>query len=466
MRVRFKSILSRIIWLHVLALAGLFAAISFAAYFLLGATANDFEERVLHDHATAVASHLKASGGGWSLELPPDLEALYSRGYGGYALTVVDDGGRTVFSSLPNRQLLSAPGQSATALSFFQQRQGKAIFYGINFPVRDGNRSATIQVAQDLENPDVILDDVVAGFLGRIAWIVIPIFALLLAIDVLIVRRALRPITEASQLAQSIGPSKIAVRLPTQNLPAEVRPLVEAINQALDRLESGFQIQRDFTADAAHELRTPLTVLRTLLDVLPGQAAAGELRPHIDGMSRIVGQLLELAELESFTIAAEEAADLRAICSEAVSVMAPIALAHDKTIELTGPTEPIWVHGNSEMLFRAVRNLAENAIRHTAVGTSVEVEVGKTGIVRVKDRGPGIAPSEQELIFRRFWRRDRRSGENAGLGLSIVQRAIQIHGGVVAVKERAGGGAIFSIELPPRGFAPMGSTAAILERAL
>ena len=450
MRLRFKSILQRIISLHVLALAGVFGAISFAVWFVLGATANNFEERLLLDHAMTVAQHLQLEGDRWTVDLPPDLAALYGRGYGGYALAIMDENGRVVSSSLPRREALFTPDRPPLTPAFFHQRRGKAAFYGIDFPVRKGNQSATIEVAQDLENADVIVDDVVAGFVSRLAWVVLPMFALLLALDVLIVRRALKPITTASQRARKIQPGTIGLRLPENGLPDEVLPLVVAVNHALDRLESGFQMQRDFTADAAHELRTPLAVLMTMIDVLPDQKAAGELRPHIVGMSRIVGQLLELAELESSTISAEDAADLRAVCSDAVSLMAPVALAQGKTIELNAPPTAVWVQGNSEMLFRAVRNLVENAIRYTAAATAVEVDVLASGAVTVKDRGPGVPPTERELIFRRFWRRDRRGGPNAGLGLSIVQRAIRIHGGKIGVGEREGGGAVFSIALPVR----------------
>src|SRR4029077_3853416 len=167
-------------------------------------------------------------------------------------------------------------------------------------------------------------------------------------------------------------------------------PLVAAINQALDRLEQGFRLQREFTADAAHELRTPLSVLRTHVDMLDDAAVAAGLRPYIEGMSRIVGQLLELAELESCTVGSEERADLTAVCSEAVGIMAPIALAHKKTIEMTAAEESFWVQGNAELLYRAIRNLIDNAIRHTASDTAVEVELNGNGTVAVKDRGPGV----------------------------------------------------------------------------
>lgn len=446
---RFESILQRIISLHVLALAGVFVTISLAAWFLLGATANDLQQRLLLDHAAAVSGDLRVKDGRLSLDLPPDLQALYGRGYGGYALAVLDGAGRVVYSSLGGGEPLFRSSSQSSQPSFFRQHHGKAEFYGIYYPVRKAGTFATIEVAQDLENADVIVDDVVVGFVQRVSWVLLPMFALLLALDVLIVRRALRPITDASNLARRIQPGSAGLRLPETGLPNEVRPLVQAINQALDRLERGFQMQRDFTADAAHELRTPLAVLMAMADVLPDQAAE-ELRPHISGMSRIVGQLLELAELEFSTIGAGDAADLRAVCSEAVSLMAPVALAEGKTIELSAPAAPVWVQGNAELLFRAVRNLVENAIRYTAATTAVEVEVNEAGTVVVKDRGPGVPPAERDLIFRRFWRRDRRSGSNAGLGLSIVQRAIQIHGGKIAIGEREGGGAVFSIALPIR----------------
>lgn len=451
MRLRFKSILQRIISLHVLALAGVFGAISFAAWFVLDATANDFEQRLLLDHAMTVAEHLQLAGDRWSVDLPPDLAALYGRGYGGYALAIIDENGHIVSSSLPRHETLFTPDMPLRAPAFFQQRRGNAAFYGIDLPVRKAGHSATIEVAQDLENSDVIVDDVVVGFVRRVAWVVLPMFALLLGLDVLIVGRALKPITMASQRARKIQPGTIRLRLPEAGLPDEVLPLVVAVNQALDRLERGFQMQRDLTADAAHELRTPLAILMTMIDVLADQKLAAEVRPHILAMSRIVGQLLELAELESSTIGDEDAADLRAVCSDAVSLMAPVALAQGKTIELNAPTAPVWVQGNAEMLFRAVRNLIENAIRYTAAATAVEVDVLASGGVTVKDRGPGVPPTERELIFRRFWRRDRRGGPNAGLGLSIVQRAIQIHGGNVGVGEREGGGAVFSISLPVHG---------------
>ena len=131
------------------------------------------------------------------------------------------------------------------------------------------------------------------------------------------------------------------------------------------------------------------------------------LRKDLENMTRIVNQVLDIAELESFIVAGDARADLQAVCVEAVAFMAPLAVGQSKTIALGGSEQPVWVHGHAEALFRAVRNLIENAIRHAPTGGSIEVEVSADGTVRVLDDGPGVPEAERESIFRRFWRRDR-----------------------------------------------------------
>ena len=230
---------------------------------------------------------------------------------------------------------------------------------------------------------------------------------------------------EASTTAAAIGPTSTEVRLPEAAMPTEIVPLVRAVNQALDRLEKGFRAQREFTADMAHELRTPLTVIRARVDSLEPGPLRDELRTDLENMTRIVNQVLDIAELESFIVAGDARADLQAVCAEAVAFMAPLAVGQSKTIALGGAEQPVWVHGHAEALFRAVRNLIENAIRHAPTGGSIEVEVSADGTVRVLDDGPGVPEAERESIFRRFWRRDRTRPESRGLGLAIVARVAE-----------------------------------------
>jgi signal transduction histidine kinase len=272
---------------------------------------------------------------------------------------------------------------------------------------------------------------------------------LLLAVDIVVFRRALASVTEASAAAASIGPQRTDVRLPEEAVPSEIAPLVHAVNQAFDRLEAGFRVQRDFTADMAHELRTPLAIVRARVDSLEPGPLRDQLRADLVNMTRTVNQVLDIAELESFLVGTDARADLHDVCSDAVAFMAPLAVERGQTIALTGAQEPVWVRGHAEALFRAVRNLIENAIRHTPAGVSIEVEVGEAGTVRVLDDGPGVPAADRESIFRRFWRRDRGKGDSRGLGLAIVARVAEAHEGSVSIEDRPGGGSIFTLRLRP-----------------
>jgi signal transduction histidine kinase len=186
-------------------------------------------------------------------------------------------------------------------------------------------------------------------------------------------------------------------------------------------------------------------VLRTRLDTLTGQSAIEALRRDIEGMGRVVGQLLEIAELDTLVVDPGERADLRSVCAGVAELIAPLALAQGKDIALDAVDGALWVKGNADMLYRAIRNLVENAINYTAPGTTVDIVMKQDGAVSILDRGPGIQDEEREHLFRRFWRRDRRRVGNAGLGLSIVRRIVEAHGGSIVVANRPDGGANFSL---------------------
>lgn len=446
----FKSIVSRILWLHILAVAIASVAVIFVIYLVLDSTAATFQNQVLRDHADTIAGYLSTRpDGGVDLDLPQDLRAVYAHRYGGFAYAVIDQSGKVLFSSLSSGDPILAADPRQTEPLYFRHSLRRPLFYGASVPQRLDGRAIWIQVAQDLEHPDVIVDDIVADFLRKVGWFTIPIMLFLVGIDIVVVRRALQPVVHASEMAQAIDPARIDLRLPTQDLPSEIVPLVKAVNRALDRLEAGFRAQREFTADAAHELRTPLSVLRTRIDTLSDRETAGELRKDVEGMSRMVEQLLAIAELEHFPVDSNAIVNLQEICADVAAFIAPLALARGKDIALFGAGTPVSVRGDRHALFQAIRNLAENAIDHTAPGTAVEIEVHADGIVRVLDKGPGIAEDDRQNIFRRFWRGDRRRAGHAGLGLSIVSRIAEAHGGSVTAENRLLGGAAFTLKLTP-----------------
>jgi len=448
--MRFKSIISRIVILHIVAVIITSVLMSVALSWLLSYATDNIHDKAMQEQAIAVGDHLSTGPDGrLELNLPSDLLGLYSQEYGRYSYAVTDEQGRLLFSSLKDRAALFPADPRNSAIAFLQQRLGDATVSGASVRRVIGDRTVWIQTGEDLTNRDVLIDDIVANFYRNVGWITLPILLVLLVTDIAIFSRALRPLREASEIAADIGPARPGVRLPTAEIPSEVRPLVSAVNQALDRLEEGFRIQRDFTADAAHELRTPLSILRTRIDMLENLELRHALRQNVEGMARIVGQLLDIAELDAFVVDPNEKAELVSVAAEVAEFVAPLALAQGKDVALLGAIGPVWVKGNTEMLGHAIRNLAENAINHTAVGSTVEFIVDNDGTISILDSGPGISEEERSLIFQRFWRRDRRKPGSTGLGLSIVQRIVELHSASITVENRRPNGARFSLRFAP-----------------
>ena len=447
---RFRSIISRVVALHVVAIGVTSILMPVALYWLLNQAANSLHSDALRSQAATIAGFLRPQpDGSVTLEIPSEIQPLYSGGYGLYAYAVLDSSGRVLFSSRTDGAALFPLEGSTTGNWIERLRATGSVLFGVSVARPVGQRMYWIQVGQDLSHRDVIIDDVVTTFFPRVGWITFPILLVLLLFDIMIFRRALDPVREASTTAAAIGPARTDVRLPEQSMPAEILPLVRAVNQAFDRLDSGFRAQRDFTADMAHELRTPLAIMRARVDSLEPGPVRDALRSDLVNMTRTVSQVLDIAELESFVVGGDSKADLHAVCAEAVGFMAPLAVDMSRTIALTGVDAPVWVWGHPEALFRAVRNLVDNAIRHTPSGSSIEVDVSADGTVRVIDDGPGVPEAERDSIFRRFWRRDRNQAESRGLGLAIVARVAETHDGSVTVENRPEGGALFTLRLRP-----------------
>jgi signal transduction histidine kinase len=443
--IRAGSIISRILTLHVIAIGVTSLFIPLALHWLLNAAANGLLQKSLEDNAKIIASYITLQEDGKLLvEFPSGIKDLYSSSYGRYLFAILNKDGRVLMSSLPGGAAIFPAGKSTPDGAAPKLAPGSGNLYGVTVEESAGGRRFLIQIAENADHRDVLIDDIVRNFFPHVGWIIFPILFTLLAIDVAIFRGALKPLLRASQMAETIGPAATDVRLPAKDVPAEVLPLIRTVNAALDRLEQGFKAQQEFTANAAHELRTPLAILQMRVNSLPASAAAQELRRDVANMTRIVSQLLEIAELGTFVVAPDDKADLKQVCAEVIALLAPLALAQHKEMALEAPDAPVWIRGNAEALSRAIRNLAENAITHTPTHTTVELTVTADGAVIVADHGPGIADKERLLIYRRFWRRDRRKS-GAGLGLSIVQSIVGAHAGIIDVECPAEGGARFSL---------------------
>jgi signal transduction histidine kinase len=468
--IRFRSVVSRIVALHVAAIVATSICMPLALFLMLRHAVEQLHHQALRDQAAQIVRYLEVRpNGSLHLALPLGLAEYYSQGYGRAAYAVIDSDGRVLSSSLPeNRAIWDLPPQgrpveyfqqdrvgaiapvrpAGSPVAFFRNDDSGTALYGAAVQIDFHGRPIVVQVVEDVLHRDVLIDDILAQFPTDVGWITLPILLLLLLIDVAIFRRAMQPIIAASRLAGQIAPERIELRLPEAGMPLEVLPLVRGVNRALERLDTGFRAQREFTADAAHELRTPLAILRTQIDMIEDREVADPLHQDVESMSRLVNQLLEISELETLLIADGEIADIAAIAAEIAAFLAPLALSQKKSLAVTGARRPVWVRGQGDAIARAVRNLAENALAHTAPGTTVELAVAAGGTLCVLDRGPGVPKSERQHIFKRFWRRDRRGGGHAGLGLAIVARIAEMHGASIVVEDRPGGGAVFTLCFP------------------
>ena len=223
--------------------------------------------------------------------------------------------------------------------------------------------------------------------------------------------------------------------------------VTEAMRRAIGRLQAALAQQRRFSANAAHQLRTPLAILRTRIDGLPPTTAQAELLGDVDRMTRLVSQLLIATRLEAGQMENFEVVDLTEFVRKILAEIAPLAHAADRDLELDSPGKvPAMV--STSALEEAIRNLVDNALRHTPPGSTVSVSVRPGATIEVRDRGPGVPLELREQVFEPFWSAACKSQGSAGLGLAIVREALQLHGGSVEIADAAGGGAIFRLVLP------------------
>lgn len=449
--LRFKSITRRLIFLHILVIVVAAVVIPFVLFLFLDADVDRLQQNALRLQAEAVARNLsRTPDGKFTLELPQSLLHQYSEAYGRYAYAVLAPDGTVLFSSSQQKKPITKFEEQSSDVSYFEFANESENVIGVSLRTDVGGQTLFLQVAENLNHRDVLLDDVVRDYFVRAALVIAPILLALFLIDIMIFRRAMQPVVRASAEASQISPSRIGMRLTTKEIPSEIASLVAAVNEALGRLELGFRKQQEFAADAAHELRTPLAILRARVETLADKNAGAMLLAEIDSMTRTIGQLLDAAEIESIVINPNEIADLREICLEVAAFIAPLALIEKKTISLTGTENPVPVRGNSEMLRRAVRNIVENAIKHTPPRTAVDIHVGDNGVVAISDNGKGIAADELDRVFERRLRFNTgdTSPEGAGLGLSIVKRILDAHQGSISVESSAQTGTRFTMSLP------------------
>lgn len=276
--------------------------------------------------------------------------------------------------------------------------------------------------------------------------------------------RIVRPLEAISATAASMSASNLGQRLETGKVDAELAKLAGVLNSLFARLESAFERQRQFTADASHELRTPLAILRSQAELTLSRPRDPEeyrqcLETVVAAATRMTGLvegLLTLARADAGRLDLPRLpVELDRTVQESIDLLQP--LAREKEITLTAALLPVVVFGDERALGQVVNNLIDNALRHNRVGGKVEIMVkgmeGR-GVLAVSDDGPGIPEEDRPRIFERFYRVDRaraRTSGGTGLGLAICQAIVRGHGGRIALIHSRLGGACFEVELPLAG---------------
>jgi signal transduction histidine kinase len=257
-------------------------------------------------------------------------------------------------------------------------------------------------------------------------------------------RLGLYPLRRISEQAAQIGPSTLDARLPLSSAPREVAPLVMAFNAALDRLEAGWRAQRHFSANAAHELRNPLATLRAQVESLLGSDERAAAVEEFERLGRLVEQLLDLAEAEGGASGATGAFDIVALSRAIARDMASRIIASERTLSFETALDRHIVNGQADLAEMALRNLLDNAVRHTPKGAEILLAIDAQGVTSVIDDGPGVIADLKPRLFQRFSRGDP-NGAGAGLGLSIVRQVMERNGGSVWLADLPRG-ACFSLQ--------------------
>ena len=270
---------------------------------------------------------------------------------------------------------------------------------------------------------------------------------------------ALRPLREFSDKIEKVQAQNLADSRIEENQVKELNQLSVSYNRMLERLSAAFEIQRQFTANAAHELRTPLALMQVQLDLYHSNSHPDNdadtvqmikmVTEQNDRLNKMVKTLLDMSELQ--TVGRDDEIILDALVDEVLEDLEP--LAEGKNIRLIGKCKDITMVGSDILIYRLVYNLVENAIKYNHSGGQVTVTADrkeKHVYLSVEDTGTGIPEELKERVFEPFFRVDKsRSRElgGVGLGLALVREIVRVHDGSITVKSNPSGGTIFEVVL-------------------
>ena len=451
----FQSVRARLTLWSCAWLAVVLASFSGVSYLLLARAIRSETDASLFDTAhefTAAFGRLGLESATPAQEVPLDFR------YSDRALLVFGPDGRLLASSLlseldeaARREIVRRIGRGTIGFFTVAGSGGGSGIRALAVPVQVVSARFVAVVARSLRGQSNRLRGAAAAlFLG------IPVALLVAgAGGYALARQSLAPVLRMSRQAQQIGAASLGERIEVRNPRDELGVLAATLNGLLARLESAFESQRRFMADASHELRTPLAILQGEADVALSRADrdAPEYREALEVVQRTSRKLSQIVE-DLFLLSRGDSGNYPVRASRfyfdetvAASARAMRRPAEVRGVEIAvGPLPECLVLGDEELLHRLVLNLLDNAVKHTRRGGTVRVDLrpedaGPT--LSVRDEGPGVAPEERERIFERFYRGTSGTEGGAGLGLAIARWIAGVHGGEVRLAESSPSGSVF-----------------------
>ena len=383
----------------------------------------------LGEQAAWIESHLAFDGAGRPVALrePADTAWVYTAATRDWKYRVVDGRGAVVLSSDAGAPSFAAtPGAFDGARAHLDVAVDGLPLHVLTRALAHDGHPYWVQVAIS-DRAASLFSGAIVGPILKNALVIAAISLVLFAMGVhATLGHLLLPLRRASDAASRIAPRNLETRLSESAMPRELRPLIRAFNEALDRLQQGYRVQQEFLAAAAHELKTPLALIRGQVE-LSESADRDLLLADLDRMARQVHQLLHLAEVSEARNFKMADTDLGAVATEAATFLQRLAQRAGVHLDLRQVDGLAPRRADRGAVFVLLKNLVENAIQHSPRGAVVTVDLRAEG-VSVRDEGAGIPPEHLPELFKRFWRGAARRDTGAGLGLAICHEIALAHG--------------------------------------
>ena len=436
----------------------LMMADTFISYWIASSFAQRAYDRSLVDIAREMSLHLRGTDGGLLLDMTPEARRLlFTDPVDRIYFEVTTGDGRLV----AGERIASAQATGVTSspeILYDGDIEGshvRIVELNVDADKATGRAAAVVRVAETEIKRNGLAREILLS-------VIVPQVLLIMIAGIVVWVGVVHGLSPLKRLQRAVASRSHRDCSPVvvDNVPGEVGPLLQSINELLARLDRVLTLQNRFISDAAHQLKTPMTVLKAQFELALRQEnperfrqSVQQLYPGLERLSRLVSQLLSLArnEPEAVRSVSLVLVDLNTLALEAATTWVPQALRKRIDLGFEGSSEPAMIQGDPPRLRELLDNLLDNAVRYSREGGRITVRVSTQPVpaVAVNDDGPSIPLHERERVFQRFHRLLGNTSEGSGLGLAIAQEIACLHHAEISLRDDTDGiGNTFSVSFP------------------